>query len=286
MPTARESLGAAAGADGRIYAIGGEDRSGSDPLDTVEAYTPGTPGSWATMASMPTPRYAHAVVAGKDGRIYALGGIDLTGIVATLEVYTPGTDSWATKASMPTARCYLGAAAGPDGRIYALGGADNSNLLATVEVYTPGSDSWATATSMPTARDCFAAATTPDRLTTYAIGGYGPTGSHLDTVEAFTPNAGAGTWATKAGMGWARAELGAAAGADGRIYAIGGYNDFFNLPVAEAYNPKTDSWVTVPDMPTERSRLAAAAGADGRIYAVGGQNGLSAVGAKVEVYTP
>jgi hypothetical protein len=239
MPTARDSLGAAAGADGRIYAIGGEDLSGSGPLGTVEAYTPGTPGSWATMASM------------------------------------------------PTARAWLGAAAGPDGRIYAIGGSkDFDGALATVEVYTPNSDSWATATSMPTARAGLAAATTADRLTTYVIGGYSPVGFALNTVEVFTPNAGAGTWATKAGMPTARYSLSAAAGADGRIYAIGGNNVVFNLWAAEAYTPSTDSWVAVPNMPTVRTSLAAATGADGRIYVIGGQNGLSAVGAKVEVYTP
>lgn len=287
MPTARDSLGAAAGADGRIYAIGGEDLSGSGPLGTVEAYTPGTPGSWATMASMPTPRYFHAVVAGKDGRIYAIGGLALTGIVATLEVYTPSTDSWATKASMPTARAWLGAAAGPDGRIYAIGGGnDLDNILTTVEVYTPSSDSWATATSMPTARGAFATATTSDCLTTYVIGGYSPVGYGLGTVEAFTPNAGAGTWATKAAMPTARFWLSAAAAADGRIYAIGGNNVVFDVSTAEAYTPGTDSWVAVPNMPTVRSSLAAAAGADSRIYVIGGQDGLSAVGAKVEVYTP
>jgi hypothetical protein len=48
MPTARDSLAAAAGADGRIYAIGGEGLGGF--FDTVEVYTPGAPGSWATMA--------------------------------------------------------------------------------------------------------------------------------------------------------------------------------------------------------------------------------------------
>jgi len=284
MPTERDSLGAAAGADGRIYAIGGEPAGGF--LDTVEAYTPGTPGSWATMASMPTPRYDLAVVAGKDGRIYAMGGF-APEVVATLEVYTPSTDSWETKASMPTARGWLSAAAGPDGRIYAIGGVDvSNNALATVEVYTPSSDSWATATSMPTARAGFAAATTADRLTTYAVGGWGATWLPLNTLEVFTPNAGAGTWATKAVMPSWRGQLSAAASADGLIYAIGGFNGFENLSTVEAYTPVTDSWVTVPDLPTTRADLAAATGADGRIYAIGGQDGTVVVGEKVEVYTP
>jgi hypothetical protein len=283
MPTERDSLGAAAGADGRIYAIGGND--GFGPTDVVEAYTPGTSGSWTSQASMPSARYGLAVIAGADGRIYAIGGSEGGGPVATLEVYTPSTDSWATKASMPTARVWLGAAAGADGRIYAMGGEDGSDPLATVEVYTPSSDSWATATDMPTARSSFAAATTADRLTTYAIGGYG-TGVFLNSVDAFTPNAGAGTWATKASTRSARFGLAAACGADGRIYAVGGDDFAFYLKRVEAYTPSTDFWVTVPSMPTRRSYLAAAAGADGRIYAIGGQNGPNGAQATVEAYTP
>jgi hypothetical protein len=138
---------------------------------------------------------------------------------------------------------------------------------------------------MPTARSGFAAATTADRLTTYAIGGYGTTGG-LNTVDAFTPNAGAGTWATKSRTRATRVGLAAACGEDGRIYAIGGDGGAFNVKTVEAYTPSTDSWVTVPSMPTRRSYLAAAAGADGRIYAIGGQDGPNGVLTTVEAYTP
>jgi N-acetylneuraminic acid mutarotase len=279
MPTGRDTLGAAVGADGPIYAIGGQDATG--PVDTVEAYTPGTPGSWATMASMPTPRYGLAVIAGADGRIYAIGGNTSGGRLTTLEVYTPSTDSWATKASMSSSRVFLSAAAGADGRIYAMGGLGDSGTLATVEVYTPSSDSWATATSMTTARQSFAAAAGADGRI-YVMGG-----GYLNTVEAFTPNAGAGTWANKASMQAIRSDLAAAAGADGRIYAIGGDGGTFNLATVEAYTPSTDSWVTVPSMmPTRRASLAAAAGADGRIYAIGGQDFANRTMPTVEAYTP
>jgi hypothetical protein len=88
---------------------------------------------------MTTPRYEHAVVAGTDGRIYAIGGIDASTISETnvVEIFDPKTNRWTTAAPMPTKRSYPTAAAGPDGRIYAIGGFSGFDDLNVVEVYTP-----------------------------------------------------------------------------------------------------------------------------------------------------
>ena len=87
---------------------------------------------------MPTARYALAGVLGPDGRIYAIGGYNGSGVLNTVEAYNPKTNSWTSEAPMPTARGYLAAALGPDGRIYAIGGQDRSgNIVNTVEAYTP-----------------------------------------------------------------------------------------------------------------------------------------------------
>src|SRR5207302_4087591 len=80
-------------------------------------------------------------------------------------------------------------------------------------------------------------------------------------------------WSTVASMPTARAALAAVTGADGRIYAIGGFSatrGFVNT--VEAYTPSTNSWSTVAPMPTPRALLAATTGPDGRIYAIGGVN--------------
>src|SRR5262249_36848600 len=123
MPTARDGLAAAAGADGRIYALRGSDAS-LRFTNTAYAYTPGS-STWTQVASMPTGgggRYGLAAVAGTDGRIYAVGGSDASGgIYNTVYAYTPSSNTWAQVASMPTGgRVGLAAAAGADGRIYAL----------------------------------------------------------------------------------------------------------------------------------------------------------------------
>src|SRR5207247_5955785 len=103
LNTPRFDLAGAAGADGRIYAIGGVDSNGT-VFNTVEALSFTTAPAWSTVAAMPTKRYTLAAAAGADGRLYAIGGFNVNGILNTVEAYNPFTNSWATVASLPTAR--------------------------------------------------------------------------------------------------------------------------------------------------------------------------------------
>lgn len=242
-------------------------------------------GVWTTHASMPTARYGLAVARGHNGNLYAIGGYDGTLTVqATVEVYSPSTDTWSTVSPMPTARTALAVATGSDGRIYAIGGVDgNGNRLSTVEVYTPSTDTWAEAAPMPTPRDSLAAVAANGLI--YAIGGFN--GSiPLDTVEAYDPAT--NTWATGlAPMPTPRYVFGATLGPNGNVYAIGGTNteSGVTLPMTEAYSPATNTWTELAPLPTPRFALAAVTGADGRIYAIGGLNSAFTSFDTVEAYT-
>src|SRR5580704_2124312 len=102
-----------------------------------------------------------------------------------------------------------------------------------------------------------------------------------------TTVAAAGDWVTVAPMPTARGGLAAVTGADGHIYAIGGFGgaNGSELSTVESYSPTTNSWATKAPMPTARGSFAAALGHDGRIYAIGG-DGPCGVFTKVEAYTP
>ncbi len=68
----------------------------------------------------------------------------------------------------------------------------------------------------------------------------------LATLEAYDP--GSNTWATKAAMPTARADL-AVVAFNGLLYAIGGRGaDGSPLATVEAYNPATDTWATEPSI--------------------------------------
>ncbi|MGH8897079.1 MAG: protein kinase domain-containing protein [Egibacteraceae bacterium] len=275
MQTARHWIGAAAGADGRIYVPGGF-QDGRGDLDSVEVYAPST-GRWTTAAPLPAARSYLAVAASRDGRIYAIGGYKSGQALSAVAVYDPTAGSWSAAAPMPTARFGLVAATGPDGRIYAIGGRDTSTIFDRVEVYDPDTDRWTAGASMPTARYGLAAATgIDDRV--YAFGGYTSSGPAAAT-EAYTP--GADAWTSAAPMPSARGTIAAAAGPDGRIYVIGGFS---NLQTVEAYSPRAGTWTSAAPMPTGRDALAAVTGSDGRVYVIGGANHGSL--STVEAYTP
>ena len=78
-------VGSVARSDG-VYVIGGTDDY-PHPVGAVEVYDP-LSDSWSTRASMLTPRWGPTVIAGPDGKIYAVGGTgEGTDSLATVEAY-------------------------------------------------------------------------------------------------------------------------------------------------------------------------------------------------------
>ena len=239
--TARQSLALAA-ANGKLYAIGGQDRDGQ-PLAVVEEYNPAT-DAWTRRADMPTPRsgLAAAVVGGK---IYAIGGQAAT-ILATVEEYDPATDTWTTRAALPTPRVFL-AAAGQGNRVYAVGGWGGRGHLATVEVFDPVENRWTPAASMPTPRSELAVVEAHGRL--YALGGYHDSQSFapLATVEAYDPTT--DSWRAETNLNVARLGLGAAA-LNERVFAIGGYGLSYLASVEEG-----SPTLQIQDVPKQLPKL-------------------------------
>jgi N-acetylneuraminic acid mutarotase len=279
---ARDSLAAATGPDGLIYAIGGFD--GSTHLNRVEAYDVAT-NTWSTEASLPGVGRGNLPVAtGPDGRIYAIGGFTDTGATSEVDAYDTTTNTWTTVASMPGGpRSDFAAATGPDGRIYAIGGWDGTSILSRVEAYDTTTNTWTTEASMPGGpREDLLAATGPDGRI-YAIGGdSGNNCPATGVVEAYDTST--NTWTTLASMpGGGRTNLAGAVGPDGRIYAIGGVTCTGYLNRVEGFNPSSNTWTTGQPMPTTRQFEAVATGPDGRIYAIGGYNGVRLT--TVEAYT-
>jgi N-acetylneuraminic acid mutarotase len=270
MPTPRSGLAAVLGADGRIYAIGGQNASGT-PLATVEAYTPAS-NSWATVTSLTVARSGLAAAEGSDGRIYAIGGMSAAGLTNVVEAYNPKTNSWITVASLPTPRSGLAAAAG-GGSIYAIGGSNATGTpLATVEAYNPRTNSWSTVTSLFQTLTGLAAATGSDGRI-YAFGGMTSTGLS-SLVEAYTPGK---SWNQAALLPTPRSGLAAIATSDGgsMIYAVGGAGaNGTALNTVEAYTVKSNSWATITGLITPTSELAGAS-AGSNLYAFGGTSGTT-----------
>ena len=210
--------------------------------------------------------------------------------------------------SVPLAYAHNNAATatGPDGKIYLLGGFSRPKkdsgiwertLLRQVEVYDPKTNAWSEIAPMQRARQLFAACFGPDGKL-YVFGGYGHEGSitqrpgesdaefarrgaemraldeALDFVEAWDPKT--DSWSLRAPMPLGVIGAGAALGADGRIYVVGGTPLFSSssepIDRVQVYDPRTDSWSNGPSLNVARHGHAVVATPDGKIYAIGGTN--------------
>jgi N-acetylneuraminic acid mutarotase len=145
MPTARENLATTTVVDGRVFALGGDNGTGS--LGTVEEFDPSTQ-RWRGATPMPTARALIAAATGADGRIYVMGGVlDRDQFTNVVEVYSPTMNRWTTCAPLPEPRAFGSSAiALPDGRIMVIGGdrdpGATKNFDLDILVYDIATDRW------------------------------------------------------------------------------------------------------------------------------------------------
>jgi N-acetylneuraminic acid mutarotase len=277
MQVARSGLGVAV-VNGKIYAIGGDARSGKWPyvgsiVDTNEEYDPEM-DTWAFKTAMPTPRCDFAIAVYQN-KIYCIGGItsvDDTGwhVTGVNEVYDPATDTWENKTSMPTARSSLQANV-VKGKIYLIGGyvPDNSDfgfaISALNEVYDPATDSWTTKKPLPVATSDYPSVVVDDKI--YITGGL--SSAHESNLnQVYDPAT--DTWSQGAlmplGVRYGAAGATAGVNAPKRIYSI---SEFAEWSGTQVYDPLNGSWTFGARMPTSRLSFAVAVVND-RLYAIGG----------------
>jgi N-acetylneuraminic acid mutarotase len=246
-------------------------------------------------------------VAGVDGKVYLVGGLDGWTPMGLLEELDPATGTWRSRAPMPLPVHHVGVVA-IGNALYAFGGYKPPDKgrgwvpVANVWRYDPKADRWEPRAAMPTARGALAVAVHDGKG--YAMGGsvlpahmqtapypeflHGGYHVNVSTVEVYDPLR--DQWTTRAPMPTARNHFVAAA-LNGRIYAIGGRvgtssarNGSSNIAVTEEYDPATDIWRSVPTMPTARSGMASAL-YGGRLIVIGGES-VKTTYAEVEEFDP
>ena len=115
------------------------------------------------------------------GELYAIGGVEHMEPVATVEKYSPLTNSWRYVASLNTPRRSCTALATSSG-IYVMGGFSGSVFLKSVELYDAALDEWQYQHPMLHSRSELASVFFDQRI--YAIGGQNTQGLHR-SVERF-----------------------------------------------------------------------------------------------------
>lgn len=241
-----------------------------------------TPGTWATLAPMPTARQEVAAAA-LDGRVFVIGGFgENADPVAVVEAYDPATDRWETRAPLP-APTHHAAAAVVGGRLFVVGGFTGGRLNWTAQAdvyeYDPARNVWVSRAPLPTPRGALAVAPVGDRL--HAVGGNA--GGLTPAHEVYDPAT--NRWLSAPPLRIPRDHL-AATAVGGRLWAIGGRRSFVGEQYdnVDVYDPATELWTSGAPLPAARGGLAAATLAE-RVFVFGGEAPLRIFGT-ADMYDP
>jgi len=265
--------------DGKIYAIGGEDKaSGGSLKNSVEVYDIAK-GEWVNDTKpMPLP-LDHTASAVYDGKIYVVGGF-LEHKVPTDKVfiYDPQKNQWQEGKSLPSS---IGAALNAqfiNGILYVVGGVNSSNVpVNTNYAYNTKTNTWTTKAPMPTARHHLQTAVVDGKI--YALGGrilgdgvqsedMDEASSNFNRNEMYDPQT--DSWTVLQPMLTKRSGFAAAVSSDGNIYVFGGEGIGKVIDSVEKYNITLDKWTYEKPMPTGRFGLKSVSFGD-RIFVLGGQ---------------
>lgn len=233
---------------------------------------PGTVGPWNYAAADTV-----VVPSGSDAR-YAVVFVEVRGLGTPLHhqrVYLDRTRAPWQLAPGPhfitQARTGLRATTGTNGVIYIAGGKvlATTTIVDTFEGFLVATASAVPLNAMRDPRYQPALATGPDGKV-YALGGSGPLGAAINTVEVFDRHT--GLWTARAALAVARQGPAAVANAS-FLYVFGGTDGVTNFDTAARYDVALDAWTALANMPGGRYGLAAARGLGNTIYLSGGFDG-------------
>ena len=202
---------------GRLYVHGGytERRARQSAVRRLYEYTPRT-GRWRRLPDSPTPRAAHAVAV-LGGRLYAAGGANAAGSVASMETYDFARRRWRRAPAFrgPRRDHTTGVASG--GRFYVLGGREGTDNYAVAERYDPRRRTWQRLPAMARERAGIASVALPGgRIAVFGGEDFG-TGRTIGEVELLDTRA--RRWRRLPDMRTPRHGLGAVARGN-RVYSL------------------------------------------------------------------
>ena len=141
---------------GKHYAMGGGGFGGGQ----VEEFNPAT-SSWTTRGARLAPPRLFFGAASWEGKIYAIGGVDLSipqgglenGVSPRNEVYDPTLDVWTALAPVPAPVAINSATVAYQGKIYVFGGVNRFfSVSSLLHIYDIASNTWSAGAPMATAR--------------------------------------------------------------------------------------------------------------------------------------
>lgn len=238
--------------DGFLYVAGGEDQNDArnqakHAVGNFCRYDPRF-NTWIHLANM-IHRRTHFSLNGFNGLIFAVGGRNPDGLLASVECYVPATNKWHLKEPLEVSRC-CHASAVVDGKILVTGGYINNSYSRMVSAYDPSADSWQDAANLSTPRGWHCAISLLDRV--YVLGGsqLGGRGERIDVlpIECYSPRT--GQWCHSAPLPLGVSTAGVT-NLDNKIYLVGGWNEAAKKykKCIQCFNPDLNEWAEEGDLP-------------------------------------
>ncbi|MBN3290913.1 KLH13 protein, partial [Polypterus senegalus] len=233
-----------------LYIVGGQsnyDTKGKTAVDTVYRYDAHF-NKWLQVASLNEKRTFFHLSALK-GKLYAAGGRNSTGEIASVECYNLQKNEWTFVC--PMSEPHYGHAGTVHGDLmYISGGITHDTFQKELTSYDPETNTWSRKADMSTVRGLHCMCTFNDHL--YVIGGnhFRGTSDYDDVLscEYYSPEI--DQWTDIAPMLRGQSDVGVAVFKN-KIFVIGGYswNSRCMVDIVQCYDTKTDEWQEVFDVP-------------------------------------
>jgi WD40 repeat protein len=199
-----------------------------------------------------------------SGKVLVAGGVNVSGTLASAELYDPTSRTWTATGSLATARSNHTATLLPNGHVLVASGVDNMlNVLASAELYDPASGTWTATGSLATARDAAPATLLPNGKVLVA-GGF-----NSAIAELYDPAS--GTWTATGSLGAARLDPSATLLPNGQVLVAGGLDNTYNvLASAELYDPASGTWTATGSLDHRSIAHTATLLPNGKVLVAGG----------------
>ncbi|XP_033102951.1 kelch-like protein 9 [Anneissia japonica] len=250
MPIRRLDL-AVAIMDNFLYVAGGQfsgDSLGIDSIGTVHQYNPRF-DTWRQLCPM-KKRRSHFSLDGIDTYLYAVGGKNTQGGLASVERYDSATDSWDYVAPLTLHTFGHGSAVVGDNLYMSGGVVDGGHFSNALQCYDPKRDKWTFKKPMSTKRAFHVMCSVGKKI--YVIGGNTRNNENrrIDcrSVECYDTTTEQWSKLSPITHGVSLAGI----GVHGKcIYVIGGYTGKFSDRHSEVqmYDVEGDKWTVISNMP-------------------------------------
>jgi nitrogen fixation protein FixH len=243
---------------------------------TPSVFTEALKGTFAATGSMNEGGWQRTATRLPNGKVLVVGGFnEVSGRIATTELYDPATGVWSAAAPLQVTGRNLTATLLQNGKVLVTGFQQNGHPMARAELYDPSSNTWTTTGSMNAARNVHTATLLPNgKVLVY--GGYNENQLSLASAELYDPAT--GVWTTTGSMSQALYYLNGALLPNNKVLVSGGYGDTGSVRTTRIYDMASGTWSDVAPMNDARSQHGLHLLPSGKVLASGGSgiDGLTA----------